>query len=388
MMGTTTHLPKLRFPNFERDWSEIKLEDLAIYRRGSFPQPYGLKKWYNDENGTPFVQVYDVDENMRLKDSTKRKISKLAKENSVFVPKGSVLLTIQGSIGRVAITQYDAYVDRTLLIFQEFKIAVNKYFLIHSLKLLFEFERRKAPGGTIKTITKERLNKFKITIPELDEQIKIGSFYETVDKWIQNLKSQKEELEKYKKGMMQKIFSQEIRFKDDGGSDYPDWQEILLGKIAYITTGSSNRVDSTLQGDYTFFDRSMDIRASSKYLFDTEAIIVAGEGQEFYPKHFKGKFDLHQRTYAIMNFKNSSGLFLFYYITYKRKYFNKMAVGTTVPSLRLPMFNKMPVSLPTLDEQEAIAHFFASLDYLLVLKQQQIDGAERWKKGLMQKMFV
>jgi len=87
-------------------------------------------------------------------------------------------------------------------------------------------------------------------------------------------------------------------FKNSG-----EWEEKKLGEVAFITTGKSNREDSLKEdGIYTFFDRSEDIRTSNKYLFDTEAIIVGGEGQKFIPKYFVGKFDLHQRAYAIMNF--------------------------------------------------------------------------------------
>ena len=94
-----------------------------------------------------------------------------------------------------------------------------------------------------------------------------------------------------------------------------EWKETLLGKIARITTGSSNRQDSHLDGKYTFFDRSEDIRTSDQYLFDCEAVIVPGEGQDFIPKYFVGKFDLHQRTYAIMDFEDCNGKFLYYAIT-------------------------------------------------------------------------
>jgi type I restriction enzyme S subunit len=131
-------VPELRFPKFSDQWESITLEKLAKYRRGSFPQPYGLDKWYDNEQGDPFVQVYDVDTNMRLKPSTKNKISEEAKPFSVFVKKGSIVLTIQGSIGRIAITQYDCYVDRTLLIFENFFQSLDKLFFAYSIFLLFE----------------------------------------------------------------------------------------------------------------------------------------------------------------------------------------------------------------------------------------------------------
>ena len=106
--------------DFDDSWQKYSMDELAKYRRGSFPQPYGSKEWYDDVNGSAFVQVYDIDYDLKLKKDTKSKISDKAKPMSVFVPKGTLIISIQGSIGRVAITQYDAYVDRTILIFQEF----------------------------------------------------------------------------------------------------------------------------------------------------------------------------------------------------------------------------------------------------------------------------
>ena len=73
-------IPTLRFPEFVNNdnWTAHTLGEVADFRRGSFPQPYGLPEWYDNENGLPFIQVYDVDNNFRLKPKTKSKISKLA----------------------------------------------------------------------------------------------------------------------------------------------------------------------------------------------------------------------------------------------------------------------------------------------------------------------
>ena len=99
-------------------WEEKTLKEVAKYRRGSFPQPYGKKEWYDGEGSMPFVQVADLQEDdFVLNDITKKRISKKAQEFSVFVKKGTVLVSLQGSIGKVAITQYDSYVDRTVAIF-------------------------------------------------------------------------------------------------------------------------------------------------------------------------------------------------------------------------------------------------------------------------------
>ncbi len=192
-------------------WETKTLRELAKYRRGSFPQPYGLDKWYDDTNGYPFVQVYDVDDNFRLKDETKRRISKDAQEMSVYIEKGSVIITLQGSIGRIAITQYDAYVDRTLLFFESFIVPFDKFFFMLSIFRLFELEKEKAPGGIIKTITKEALSSFKISYPKIEEQTKIATILLDMDAEINALETKLEKYKKVKLGMMQNLLTGKIR---------------------------------------------------------------------------------------------------------------------------------------------------------------------------------
>ena len=177
-------VPKLRFPGFTEDWEQRKLGEYANFRRGSFPQPYGNKEWYDGVDSAPFVQVVDVGDNLSLVDCTKQRISKLAQPMSVYAEKGSVLVTLQGSIGRVAVSQYDAFIDRTILIFQGYKYKTNPYFWAYIIKGKFSEEALKAPGGTIKTITKEALSNFIILYPKFSEQEQIGSFFEKLDKLI------------------------------------------------------------------------------------------------------------------------------------------------------------------------------------------------------------
>jgi type I restriction enzyme S subunit len=182
------------------------LGDYAKYRRGSFPQPYGNKEWYDGEGAMPFVQVVDVGENLKLVDDTKQKISRLAQPKSVFVPAGKVIVTLQGSIGRVAVTQYPAYVDRTLIIFEDYNLPTYKYFWAYVIKQKFEIEKQKAPGGTIKTITKVALSNFEVSIPSYIEQKKVGLFLQQLDTLIALHQRKLDHLELMKKGLLQQMF--------------------------------------------------------------------------------------------------------------------------------------------------------------------------------------
>lgn len=205
-LGTMQELLKPK-----NDWETKTLKEVATFRRGSFPQPYGLDKWYDDISGFPFVQVFDVDDNKRLKYETKRRISKLAQQMSVFVKKGSIILTIQGSIGRIALTQYDSYVDRTLLIFESFKFPFDTYFFMISIWRIFEIEKELAPGGIIKTITKEALSSFNISYPTIIEQNRIASILSVIDDEILALEEKLIKAKSLKQGMMQQLLTGKIR---------------------------------------------------------------------------------------------------------------------------------------------------------------------------------
>ncbi|GAA9974032.1 hypothetical protein VN0949_00960 [Helicobacter pylori] len=199
-----------RLKGFNQAWQRVRLGTYK-YKRGSFPQPYGNPQWYSD-NGMPFVQVYDVGENFKLTQRTKQKISKIAQPMSVFVPKNSVIITLQGTIGRVALTQYDCYCDRTILIFDNHTLNdVNKYFFVLSLFTKFEEEKRKADGSIIKTITKQTLKDFEIPLPPLNEQSAIADILSALDKEIASLKNKKRQFENIKKALNHDLMSAKIR---------------------------------------------------------------------------------------------------------------------------------------------------------------------------------
>ena len=199
-------IPEIRFAGFTGDWEQRKLGEVAKYRRGSFPQPYGNKEWYGGDGAMPFVQVADVTDEMNLVTDTKLKISKKAQPMSVYAEKNSVLVTLQGSIGRVAITQYGAFVDRTVLIFEEYNEQIDNAFWAYIIKQKFIEEARKAPGGTIKTITKEALSGFDLTLPSYDEQVKLGIYFQSLDSLITLHQCKVRELTELKNYMLQNMF--------------------------------------------------------------------------------------------------------------------------------------------------------------------------------------
>ena len=187
-------------------WTEAKLGEICTYRRGSFPQPYGLSVWYDEKNGMPFIQVADVNDNMTINSDTNRHISDIAKSRSVFIPKGTLIVTLQGTIGRVAITSYDAYIDRTLLIIQNISDCVLKEFLMYAIYMKFDIEKQTADGSIIKTITKETFTEFTIHIPPIYEQQKIVNLLRSLDQRMGNSKEVLEKLGKMRSSLLHQLF--------------------------------------------------------------------------------------------------------------------------------------------------------------------------------------
>jgi type I restriction enzyme, S subunit len=384
-MEKQKNIPALRFPEFKDEWERKKLGKVADIYDGTHQTPNYV------DSGVKFVSVENINDIV----NTDKFITKEAfdKEYKIKPKDGDILMTriTAGIIGATAIVKNNEplgyYVSLALI---RIKNHFDVNFLcqrIESNEFKNELHKRIIHVAFPKKINLGDISDCEVAYPNLPEQQKISAFLAEVDNKLQRLKQMKTLLEEYKKGTMQKIFSQELRFKDDKGKDFPDWEKKKLGEIARITTGSSNRQDSNLEGEYTFFDRSQDIRSSDKFLFDAEAVIVPGEGQEFIPKYFVGKFDLHQRTYAIMGFKNQHGKFLFYSISYNSNHLNSHAVGSTVKSLRLPMFEKMPIYLPCFQEQTKIANFLSAIDEKINTCKAKKEKIEQYKKGLLQNMF-
>jgi len=167
------------------------------------------------------------------------------------------------------------------------------------------------------------------------------------------------------------------------------WKQCKLGEVATIKTGQTNSVDAVADGVYPLFDRSKDVKRSSKYLFDCEAVIVPGEGKDFVPRYYKGKFDLHQRAYAVIpNEQVCDGRYCYYALLDGRSYFSLVAVGSTVMSLRLSTFESFDILLPPLPEQRAIASVLSSLDDKIDLLHRENKTLEAMAETLFRQWFI
>lgn len=403
-------VPAIRFQGFTDAWEQRKLSDCAGFRRGSFPQPYGNKEWYDGEGSMPFVQVADVSNDMKLVNNTKQKISKLAQPMSVFAEKGSVLVTLQGSIGRVAITQYGAFVDRTVLIFDKYKDDIDKRFWAYIIKEKFEDEARKAPGGTIKTITKEALSDFDLMLPCYAEQRKLADYLLNIDHLITLHQRKYEKLLKVKKSMLEKMFPRdgadvpEIRFDEFADA----WEQRKLSELAEKTYGGGTPTTSNeayWNGDIPWIQSSDVVDGKLFGVTPRKHITQSGlssSAAQLIPKNSiaiitrvgVGKLAFMPYSYATsQDFLSLSKLnaepFFTVYSCYKKLQSELNSVqGTSIKGITKDELLSKAIMVPEYAEQQQIGAFFSSLDHLITLHQRELEKLKNIKKSLLEKMFV
>lgn len=188
-----------------------------------------------------------------------------------------------------------------------------------------------------------------------------------------------------KKGNEIKTIVPALRFPEF--QDMNEWEENKLNSLCDIVNGKCNAQDHVEGGKYPLFDRSAVVKYSNDYLYDCEAIIIPGEGVKFIPKYYIGKFNLHQRAYALKDF-SCNGRFLFYCMEYYSGLLAIKAVKSTVLSLRLPILQNFLLYIPNNNtEQQKIADCLSSLDELIEATAQKVDALKEHKKGLMQRLF-
>ena len=232
----------------------------------------------------------------------------------------------------------------------------------------------------VPSLSKDTIEKIKIKIPGLEEQNKIAKLMFALDERISTQNKIIDKLQSLIKGISSRIFTsiQGIEYR--------------MGDIVTITNGNSNVQDAVTQsknGLYPFFDRSEDIKYLPTFLFDKEAIIYPGEGTEFMPRYFKGKFALHQRCYAIFDFNEIiNARFLYFYLKTRNSYFVKNAVGSTVPSLRLDTFQKLKVIIPPKKIQHSVSLCLSSMEQKCNVEKKILHKLLKQKQYLLRQMFI
>ncbi len=179
-------------------------------------------------------------------------------------------------------------------------------------------------------------------------------------------------------------------YRQIGTSLMSDLKKIRLDSICNIKSGKTNSQDALDEGEFPLFDRSRDIKRSDKYIFDLESVILPGEGKDFYPRYYSGKFDLHQRAYSIsaINPKEVDTKFVYFSLIKNREYFAATATGATVKSLRLPQIGALEITVPDIKSQKQIANILTDYENLIEINNRKIDCLEKTLNLVYEEIFT
>ena len=371
------NVPNIRFPEFSGEWKEETLGSVAKVVGGGTPDTNIQKYW----NGN--IQWFTPSEIGRDKYVTYslRTISEegLNKSSAKILPTGTILLSSRATVGECSINNVECTTNQG---FQSLiaKENISNEFLFYLIQTKRKELIRKSCGSTFLEISANEVRKIKIAIPTHKEQEKIGKLLALLDKRIATQTKIIDKLQTLIKGISCRIFAsiQGIEYR--------------MGDIASITNGDSNVQDAVTEskdGLYPFFDRSEDIKYLPTFLFDKEAIIYPGEGADFMPRYFKGKFALHQRCYAIFDFNEIiNAQYLYFYLKTQNSYFVRNAVGSTVPSLRLDTFQKLKVVVPPKKIQYSVSLCLSSMEQMFNVENEILQMLLKQKQHLLRQMFI
>lgn len=404
MINSTSNIPKLRFPGFEGEWGEKKLGYLGKFKSG---QGFNEKE-QGGKKGIPFYKVSDMNNvgNEKIMYYANNYVNdeQIIRQNYRIIKKKSIIFAKVGAaifLERKRVAQN--------FIFDNNMMAFTPDRNIEFIRYIFENTRlsKFAQTGALPSYNASDLSILKVKMPNSEtEQKKIASFFSKVDDWIENLKEQKDNLEQYKKGMMQKIFSQKVRFKDENGKEFEEWKCLKISDFGTIVGGGTpdTKKSDYWNGDINWFTpteikqknvedslrkiSNTGLKMSSAKLLPIGSLLLTSRATIGDVSINKKESATNQGFQSIVVNKNNSNIFLYFWILKNKKEFLRKANGSTFLEISGKDVAKIKNLFPSLPEQQKIASFLTSIDKIIDLKQQQIVKTEEWKKGLMQMMFV
>jgi type I restriction enzyme, S subunit len=419
VISESLNIPSLRFSDHNVNWDHVPLGKIGSFKNG-------LNKDKADFGfGVEFVNLMDVFGKSILSEANYGLVNANENETKLYnLLKGDVLF-IRSSVKRTG-------VGETSLIPEDLKKVVYSGFLIrfreyspmldlHFKRYCFttqKFRKRLLSFATTSAntnINQESLEKIILSFPSLSEQQKIAAFLSAVDQKIQLLQRKKELLEQYKKGIMQKLFSQEIRFKREDGSDYPDWEEKKLGEYIDLLSGfafkgstitenpsgkpllrginitegeirHSNEMDRYYLGPTDMLNKYIVIENDLVIGMDGSKV---GKNSALISQVDEGAL-LVQRVARIRPTVRSNIRYIYQLIRSPRfiRYVDTVNTSSGIPHISLKQIRDFIVPIPSLNEQNNIADLLMEMDTNISLTRLSISSMNYFKKGLLQQMFV
>lgn len=397
-------VPKLRFPGFEEDWGEKEFSSFLVPDFRDVPKPdesylalgvrsHGKGTFHKPESDPEKIAMdtlYEVHTNDLI-------------VNITFAWEGAIAIARPEDDGGLVSHRFPTYTfDRSKVIHEFFEYIIEDRRFRQTLDLI-------SPGGAgrNRVLSKKAFVQIRHHFPTFPEQRKIAGFLGAVDERIVQVTRKKALLEDYKKGCMQQLFSQTIRFKDDHGNDFPDWEEKRLGKVATFSKGKGiSKADISEDGTtpcirygeiYTHYrEHITEVRSATNamglFLSKARDVIIPASGED--PLDMARACCVEDAGVALGGDINvlrgaENGVFLAYYLNNaKRKDIARYAQGNSVVHLYATQIRNLSLTLPHPAEQQKIADFLAAIDTKIDLVVHEIEQAKAFKKGLLQQMFV
>ncbi len=395
--------PKLRFKEFDGDLTESKLVELTSWASGGTPAKDVPEYW---GDGIPLISGASMHTNQLYESDVK--ITKLGlQKGSKLALKDSILILVRGSMLfnkiPMGITLGDVAFN------QDVKCIRPK----QQLAPLFLFQWLHAKENTIQNkvtatgigagkLDTADLQNLKLYKPSLEEQTKIATFLSAVDEKISQLTQKHQLLREYKQGMMQKLFSQQVRFKADDKSEFGEWEEKKLGEISTTFSGGTPKSTNKkfYQGTIPFI-KSGEISQKHTEQFINELALkessakLVKKGDLLYALYgaTSGQVAISQIDGAINQAvlcirSNLNTIYLLNFFLWKKDSILSTYLQGGQGNLSAAILKEIFVPVPCLEEQTKIANFLSEIDQKIEVVAQQIEQAKIWKKGLLQQMFV
>ena len=403
-MSEVKNIPRLRFPEFEKEWLNYSFDSVSTFYNGRAYKQNELL----DKGKYPVLRVGNLFTNNEWY------YSNLELDENKYIDHEDLIYAWSASFGpRIW------YGEKVIYHYHIWKVVIDEtivskrfYFQILENETI-KMKTSSSNGFALLHITKGTIENWKSFFPSLPEQQKIADFLTAVDKRIELLEKKKTLLETYKKGVMKKIFpstssgkNPEIRFKDDNGNDFPDWEEKRLGEIMeeFIVPmrDKPKKLDGEIpwcriedfNGIYLTESKSNQgvtietVKEMNLKIFPINTILVSCSANLGVCSIVKFPLITNQTFIGLVPKNEISPEFIYYIMNLSARRLNSLSSGTTISYLSRREFENFRIRIPLLREQIKVSNFLLNIDTQVRLLQSKIDKSKTWKKGLLQKMFV
>ncbi len=294
-----------------------------------------------------------------------------------FPKKGDILISASGTIGRAVI--YDGkpayFQDSNIVWIDNDETLVKNDFLFYA----YSNVKWNTEHTTILRLYNDNFRNTLIPLPPLNEQSAIANILSGLDRYLCALDALILKKEGVKKALSFELLSQRKRLKGFNQA----WQRVRLGDICEITTGSLDANEMVHYGKYRFYTCAKEYYFIDKYAFDTEAILISGNGAYVgYVHYYKGKFNAYQRTYVLDNFSEHI-IFVKYFLTmFLQSHIQTNRNEGNTPYIVMATLKDFEIPLPPLNEQSAIANILSALDNEITSLKNKKRQFENIKKAL------